>query len=70
MRHNGSPGQIFQQGSVFRDPKFLLPDGRYKPKIFVILNKNPSDNLIHSVLTTSQFNFYDRTPQRKERIKS
>ncbi len=63
MECNDSPGQIFQQGSVLRDPKFLLPSGRYKPKILIILNKNSTENLIRSVLTTSQFDFYDRSPQ-------
>ena len=63
MGCNDPSNQIFQQGFVLRDPKFLLPDGRYRCKTFVVLNKNPTHNLIHSVLTTSQFSFYNRAPQ-------
>ncbi len=66
MKLDSSFDQIFQQGSVLKYSKFLLSDGRRKPKIFVILNKNPTHNLMRCVLTTSQFNFYNKSPQWKK----
>lgn len=55
--------QIFRQGSVLKHPKFLLPDGRRTPKFFIILNKNPTDDIIRFILPTSQSNFYNRSPE-------
>ncbi len=63
MGRNDFFGQIIYQGSVLRDPKFLLPNGKPTPKRFIVLNKNPIDNLIRFVLTTSQFHYYNKSPQ-------
>ena len=55
--------QIIQQSSILRNPKFLLPNGKPTAKRFIILNKNPTDNLIHFILATSQFHYYNKSPQ-------
>jgi len=63
MGRNDFFDQIIHQGSVLRNPKLLLPNGKPTPKRFIILNKNPTDNLIHFILATSQFHYYNKSPQ-------
>ncbi len=52
----------FQYGSILYG-KMLLPDGSHHTKFFIILNKQPKDQVIHFVFTTSQTRFYNRRSQ-------
>lgn len=39
-----------------------LPDGLYRNKFLIILNKQPNDQVIHFAFTTSQMKFYYKYP--------
>lgn len=53
--------QNFERGSVVKT-LFFCKDGKEKPKFFIILNKDISNESILFVLTTTQLDFYDRNP--------
>lgn len=49
---------FIEAGAVFRDAKYLFPDGESKPKWFVVLSEKVIENSYIYCLTTSQVDTY------------